>query len=392
MDVAKLKQQVIDDIERRADRLLEVSHEIHAHPELGFEEHFAHQLLTDELERAGLPVTRGACDLPTAFHARVGQEGPMVAVLCEYDALPGLGHGCGHNIIAASGLGAALALAPLTGELGGRIAVIGTPAEEGGGGKAFLLERGAFDGVDAALMVHPAGAELTAMHTLANQQLLVSYEGKAAHAAAAPWKGANALDAMVLGYNNVAALRQHIRGDERVHGVFTKAGDRPNVVPDHTAAHYYVRAGTRQRLDDLKRRVLACLQAGATAAGCDMTYEWLDPAYDDMIDNEPLLERYIANARLIGREPAAATPETVVTGSTDMGNVSYAVPAIHPMIQAAPAGTAIHTAAFATHAGSDLGDRAVIDGAKVLALTVIDVWTDPSVRSAMASAFAAATS
>jgi amidohydrolase len=384
MDAPALQQRVLDAVDRRAERLLEVSHEIHAHPELCFEEHTAHRILTDELERAGLPVTRGAYDLPTAFDARVGVEGPTVAVLCEYDALPGIGHACGHNIIAAAGLGAALVLAEVADELGGRLAVLGTPAEEGGGGKVFMIERGAFAGVDAAMMVHPAGEELRSMQTLAIHQVMARYEGRAAHAAAAPWAGANALDAAVLGYNAVAALRQHIRPDERIHGIFTKAGDKPNIVPDHAEAHWYVRAGTRERLAELKSRVLLCLESGATAAGCTMHHEWLDPAYDDMVDNTVLLDRYSAHAARLGRHPVDPTPEQTVVGSTDMGNVSQIVPSIHPMIQAAPAGVAIHTAAFAEHARSAMGDQAVIDGAKLLALTALDLWIDPEVRSGLA--------
>lgn len=387
MDVGALKQRVIADIDRRADQLLQVAHDIHATPELCFEEHVAHGILTDALEQSGLPVTRSAYDLPTAFDCRVGTEGPTVAVLCEYDALPGIGHACGHNIIAAAGLGAALALAPLADELGGRLAVLGTPAEEGGGGKVFMIERGAFADVDVAMMVHPAGAELRWMHTLAIHQVVAGYHGRAAHAAAAPWAGVNALDAAVLGYMNVAALRQHIRPDERVHGVFTAGGDKPNVVPDHAETHWYVRAGTRDRLRDLEQRVLGCLHAGASATGCSMSHHWIEPAYDEMADNLPLLDSYTANARIVGREPAEPRPDNVVAGSTDMGNVSQVVPSIHPMIQAAPAGTAIHTAEFAEHARSALGDQAVLDGAKILALTAIDMWTDSDTRGAVAAAF-----
>ncbi|HEV8296909.1 MAG TPA: amidohydrolase [Acidimicrobiales bacterium] len=391
MDLAAIKQRVLAEVDRRAELLLSVSHEIHAHPELGFEEHTAHALLSDALEREGLAITRSAYDLPTAFDARAGSHGPTVAVLCEYDALPGLGHGCGHNIIAAAGLGAGLAVAGLADELGGRLAVLGTPAEEGGGGKVFMLERGAFAGVDAAMMVHPAGAELRTMRTLAIHQLRTRYDGRAAHAAAAPWAGANALDAAVLGYVNVAALRQHIRADERVHGIFTEAGDRPNIVPDHAASHWYVRSGTRASLQDLKARVLTCLEAGAAAAGCAMHHEWVEPPYDDMVDNVPLIDLYSTNARLVGRAPVEATPERVVTGSTDMGNVSHAVPSIHPMVQAAPEGVAIHTAEFARHARSELGDRAVIDGAKMLALTVVDLWLDADARAAVRAGRVAAT-
>jgi amidohydrolase len=386
MDVAAVKQRVLDEVDRLADRLVEVSHEIHAHPELCFEEHTAHRILTDELERGGLPVSRGAYELPTAFDARVGTEGPTVAVLCEYDALPGIGHACGHNIIAAAGLGAALVLAGLADELGGRLAVLGTPAEEGGGGKVFMIERGAFAGVDAAMMVHPADADLRSMQTLAIHQIKVHYQGVAAHAAAAPWAGANALDAAVLGYVNVAALRQHIRPDERIHGIFTKAGDKPNIVPEHAEAHWYVRAGTRERLAELKPRVLGCLEAGSHAAGCTMSHEWIDPPYDEMFDNLPLLDRYTENAGLVGRLPVDAAVGSGVAGSTDMGNVSHVVPSIHPMIQAAPAGVAIHTAAFAGHARAAIGDRAVLDGAKILALTAVDLWLDEGMRGAVAAA------
>ncbi len=383
MDTAAIRQRVVDDIDRRADLLLDVSHQIHANPELCFEEHFAHRLLADTLERSGIEVTRAAYDLPTAFDARVGRVGPQVAVVCEYDALPGIGHACGHNIIAAAGLGAALALAPLATEVGGRLAILGTPAEEGGGGKVFMIERGAFDGIDASMMIHPAGAELRSMQTLAIHQVKVDYRGAAAHAAAAPWLGANALDAMVLGYNNVAALRQHIRPDERVHGIFTRAGDKPNIVPEHTEAHWYVRAANTARLEVLKDRVLACLTAGAVATGCHMQHSWVHPPYENMIDNEALLERYVAHARQVGRDPVVPSGDLVVAGSTDMGNVSHRVPAIHPMVQAAPSGVAIHTAAFAVHARAAIGDRAVIDGAKAMALTLLDLWLDDTYRAAV---------
>ena len=385
MDTEAIRRRVLEDIDRRADLLLDVSHQIHAHPELCFEERFAHDLLTDVLEREGVPVTRSAYDLPTAFDARVGTEGPQVAVVCEYDALPGIGHACGHNIIAAAGLGAGLALAPLAAELGGRLAILGTPAEEGGGGKVFMIDRGAFAGVDASMMVHPAGAELRSMQTLAIHQVMAQYRGTAAHAAAAPWRGANALDAMVLGYNNVAALRQHIRPDERIHGIFTKAGEKPNIVPDNTEAHWYVRSPDTEHLSVLKDRVLSCLTAGALAAGCEMQHTWLDPAYDNMIDNHALLDRYVEHARRIGRDPVEPSGDLVVAGSTDMGNVSHLIPAIHPMVQAAPTGVAIHTTEFAVHARAAIGDRAVIDGAKSMALTLLDLWLDDDLRRRVAA-------
>jgi amidohydrolase len=299
-----------------------------------------------------------------------------VAVVCEYDALPGIGHACGHNVIAAAGLGAGLAAAALADELGGRVLVVGSPAEEGGGGKVPLIDGGTFAHAAAALMVHPADADLDAMDVVALHQVHVTYHGEAAHAAAAPHHGRNALDAAVLGYVNVAALRQHIDPRERVHGIITDGGDKPNIVPAFARAEWIVRSTTVARLEVLKQRVLTCLQAGADAAGCEMRLEWIDPVYADMIDSEPLVERYRANAATLGRTVRAPSPSARVVGSTDMGNVSYAVPSIHPMIQVAPPGVPIHTPAFAGFAGGAEGDRAVLDGAKALAFTVADLWLD----------------
>ncbi len=381
MERSEAKSVVCAAVEARADRLLAVSHDIHDHPELGFEEIHAHARLTDEIEADGLSVVRGAYDLSTAFVADVGTDGPTIAVCCEYDALPGLGHACGHNIIAAAGLGAGLAAATVAEELGGRLRILGTPAEEGGGGKVFMIERGAFAGVDAAMMVHPANHELLGMTTIAIHRLTVRYSGRAAHAAAAPEEGRNALDAAVLGYNNVAALRQHISPFERVHGIFTDSGDKPNIVPESAAADWYVRSPTLQSLQPLKERVLRALQAGADAAGCTMEHEWIEPPYADMVENDPLLSRYAENARAIGREPQAPDPNAAVVGSTDMGNVSYEVPSIHPMIKVAPDGSPIHTPEFAVHARSPLGDQAVLDGAKVMAMTIVDLWLDRELLS-----------
>ncbi|MHB1138013.1 MAG: M20 family metallopeptidase [Microthrixaceae bacterium] len=365
------------EIDRMSDTLLDVSHRIWEHPELCFEEHRAHDLLCDALDAGGVHATRHAYDLATAFEASAGTRGPTVAVLCEYDALPEIGHACGHNVIAAAGLGAGLATAGLAPEAGGRVRILGTPAEEGGGGKVFMIRRGAFDGVDAAMMVHPADHELPTLTTLAIHTLQVHYQGVESHAAAAPEQGRNALDAAVLGYVNVAALRQHIRSDERVHGVFRDAGEKPNIVPSRTSAEWYVRAGTVDRLEELKARVVDCLAAGASAAGCTMDLEWIDPPYADMVDDDRLLARYQANATALGRPFEDTAVVGPVVGSTDMGNVSHLVPSIHPLVAVAPAGVSIHTAEFARHAAGDAGDRAVIDGAKAMAATVIDCWLDP---------------
>jgi amidohydrolase len=375
-DLSDAKARLAAEVDRRQDVLVELSHQIHARPELGYEERFAHDLLTQALEDEGVSVTRAARGIETAFEAHAGSAGPTVAVLCEYDALPAIGHACGHNVIAATGLGAGLAAAALAEELGGRVTVIGTPAEEGGGGKLRLIDAGAFAGVDAALMVHPADADLLAMDVVAVHEVAVSYTGEAAHAAAFPHRGRNALDAAVLGYVNVAALRQHIAPGERIHGIVTHGGDKPNIVPAYARSQWMVRSPKLAGLERLKARFLACMQAGADAAGCEMQVDWSDVVYADMIDNRTIGERYRANAETLGRIVRPPSPKGRVVGSTDMGNVSYEVPAIHPMIQVAPPGVAIHTPAFADFAGGPEGDRAVIDGAKALAFTVADLWLD----------------
>jgi amidohydrolase len=388
MDLETLKRRVCDEVDRRAQLLVAVSHDIHEHPELNFEEHYAHDRLAGVLEAEGLPVVRQAFGVATAFRADAGAAGPLVAVLCEYDALPGIGHACGHNIIAAAGLGAGLALAAVAGEAGGRVAVLGTPAEEGGGGKVVLAERGAFDGVDAAVMVHPADRDLQWMSTLALHELHVEFEGRAAHAAAFPWEGRNALDAAVLGYLNVAALRQHLRPGERVHGVFTEGGEKANIVPRRAAMQWIVRSPTLAGLEALQVRVLGCLQAGADAAGCTMRATWAPVRFHDVRDNLPIARAFAGNAARLGRAVAEPAAGSEVVASTDMGNVSYLVPSIHPMLQVAPAGVAIHTPEFATYARGEAGDRAVLDGAKALAMTVLDLWQGDLLAEARA-AFAA---
>jgi len=375
-DLSDAKARLAAEVDRRHDVLVDLSRQIHARPELGYEERFAHDLLTQVLEDEGLSVTRSARGLDTAFEAHAGSDGPTVAVLCEYDALPAIGHACGHNVIAAAGLGAGLAAAALADELGGRVVVMGTPAEEGGGGKVRLIDAGAFAGVDAALMVHPADADLLAMDVIAVHEVVVSYSGEAAHAAAFPHRGRNALDAAVLGYVNVAALRQHIAPGERIHGIISHGGDKPNIVPALARSQWMVRSPTLAGLERLKARFLACQQAGADAAGCEMDVEWSDVVYADMLDNRAIGERYCANAEALGRFVRPPSAKGRVVGSTDMGNVSYELPAIHPMIQVAPPGVSIHTPAFAGFAGGPEGDRAVIDGAKALAFTLADLWLD----------------
>jgi amidohydrolase len=268
--------------------------------------------------------------------------------------------------------------------------VLGTPAEEGGGGKVLMAERGAFEGVDAALMVHPAGSDLTEADVIAIATWRVEYFGRAAHAAAAPHHGRNALDAMVLGYNSVAALRQHIAATDRIHGVFTEAGEKPNIVPDHTVAEWYVRSATVETLQPLKARVLACLEGGAAAAGCRMEVHPTCPEYSDLTTNPTMMDLFRANSAALGRPLADPSPANRVVASTDMGNVSHMVPSIHPMIAVAPPDVPLHSSEFARWAGSEEGDRAVLDGAKAMAMTVVDLWLAPGAAEEVRAGFGSA--
>lgn len=380
MDIELAKRKVCSEVDRISSDLLDVSHKIHANPELCFEEHFAHDLLTGILADSDMNVKRHAYGLDTAFEAYVGDEtGSNVAVICEYDGLPDMGHACGHNIIAAAGLGAGLAAATIASEAGGRVTVVGTPAEEGGGGKEIMLQRGAFADVDAAIMIHPSNEETGECKSLAIFQLEAEYHGKPAHASSEPYVGRNALDAAVLGYNAVAALRQHIRDNERIHGIFTYAGDLPNVVPASATAEWFIRSPDLNALELLKKRVYSCLKAGADAAGCTVDITPTNPIYAEMISNSALLASYRNNLADLER---ALNTDIAASGflSTDMGNVSQVMPAIHPFMKIAPLEVTLHTPEFADYAASASGDAAVLDGAKVMAMTIVDFWLDPATQ------------
>jgi amidohydrolase len=389
-EVDELKTRACNLIDKNAEVLISVSHEIHDHPEQNYEEVFASELLTRTANGLGVPVELGAFDCATGFSGDVG-TGPTVCIMSEYDALPEIGHGCGHNIIAAAGLGSAIALASIAKDSGGRVRYMGTPAEEGGGGKILMARNGALTGVDLAMMVHPADADLATIDAIALQQLLVEYSGQESHAAAAPHLGRNALDAAVLGYMAVATLRQHILPTERVHGIFLKSGDKPNIVPSEASSEWYVRSDNVTSLAALKPRVLAALESGAHACGCSVSHEWIGAAYADMVMNNTMGTMYAHNALRLGRtvtDPRQGGHRVV--GSTDMGNVSHLVPSIHPMIASAPTGTSIHTKQFAQFARSPMADKAVLDGAKAMAMTAIDYWTSPERQIAVAAEFNAA--
>jgi amidohydrolase len=392
METRELKDRVCQAVDRMRDELLRISRAIHANPELAFEEHEAASLLVAALREAGLEVETGVHGLETAFSAEFGADGsPCVALLAEYDALPEMGHACGHNLIATASVGAGLALASVADRLPGRVRVLGTPAEEHGCGKELMAREGALDGVDAALMMHPSSVNLVSMPCIAMAELEVRYRGQSAHAAAMPERGVNALDAMVVGYQAVAALRQHIARDERIHGIITDGGQSPNVVPERTAGRFYVRAANEQNLAPLKQRVEACFRAGAEATGADVEIEWGAADYLDLRFNEPLATAFRANAEALGREffPIDKLPPSV-QGSTDMGNVSHRVPSIHPMLAAAPLHCTIHNPEFAKWAGSEMGEAAALDGAKALAMTALDFFADADLRQRAQAIFEAA--
>src|SRR6184192_2751235 len=320
-------------LEAARDELVALSHRIHAHPELGFEEERASGWLAEMLDAAGFKVSRGICELPTAFVAEAG-SGPLCVALCaEYDCLPGIGHACGHNVIAAMAAGAGIAAARVADDVGLTVRVIGTPAEEGGGGKILLLERGAFMGVHAAMMVHPAPVDAVEPPVLALTQFCVRYTGKEAHASAFPEFGINAADALTVAQTAIGLLRQHIRQGDRIHGIVTDGGDAPNVVPAHTAADYIVRARTLAELDDIRAKVLHCFEAGALATGATLEVKPSGEPYAEVRHDAALGAVYRRNAEALGRSfPDLGVLLERAAASTDMGNVSHALPSIHPMI------------------------------------------------------------
>ena len=384
---AGIRQTIIDRIDALSDDLLEVSHAIHAHPELAFQEHFACRLLCDTVERFGLSARRGVYSLETAFEAAFqGADGPTVALLAEYDALPGIGHACGHNLIATAALGATLGLEAVQSRLPGSVRLLGTPAEEKGGGKELMARAGAFDGVDAALMIHPAGVNLTTMPCICVAEVSVVYHGRSAHASAMPHRGINALDGLLLAYQAISNLRQHIRDQERIHGIVTDGGQAPNIVPERAAGEFYVRAANERDLAALKPRVQGCFEAGARGSGCEVEVHWADVDYLDLNTNWPLAHAFQRHGEDLGRE--FLTPESLGgAGSTDMGNVSHRVASIHPMLACAPRNVVIHNPEFARYAGSESGDAAALDGAKALALTAAEFLLDESLRSETRKAF-----
>lgn len=379
-------------VEALADDLVALSHRVHGTPELGYEEHQAVAAVAELLGRHGHEAETGAYGLPTALRARAGSGRPRVAILAEYDALPGMGHACGHNVICATAVGAFLALADAMEDVDGSAELIGTPAEEGGGGKELIARAGGFDEVDAAVMLHPAGWDTASHPWIGVRQVKVAYHGIPAHASAMPFLGRNALDAVVQAYQGIGQLRQHMLGTDRVHGVITHGGDRPNIVPHHAAATFYLRSARPQTLAELSTRAEEVFEAAALATGTQLEIEWDPcPVYLPVRNNQALAARYAAAVSTRGRR---AVPEGIVpgelTGSTDLGNVSVRLPAIHPTLAIAPPDVTIHSPEFADWAASERADAGVVDGAIGLTLTAADYLTDRRLRKDVAEEFEAA--
>jgi amidohydrolase len=365
------------------DGLIALSHRIHAHPELGFEEEKSSAWLCEALDAAGFSVAKGVCDLPTAFRATAG-SGPLhIGICAEYDCLPGIGHACGHNIIAASAVGAVLAAAQVADEVGLTITVVGTPAEEVGnaGGKILMLERGGFDGLHAAMMVHPAPFDMLRAKIIAASMFEVHCTGKESHASAFPELGVNAADALTIAQTALGLLRQHIRSTDRIHGIVTEGGVAPNVVPAHTSARYIVRSETLDQLDELRPRVYRCFEAGGLATGAKVEISGGDKPYAEMHHDADMAALYRANSEALDRPfPNLGEWETRPTGSTDMGNVSRAMPSIHPMIGINSLPAVNHQPEFTAHCITAHADKALIDGALAMAWTCIDMATNAAVR------------
>jgi amidohydrolase len=364
--------RVDDTVQRRSTDLVELSHAIHAEPELAFAEHRSCAKAQTLVAERGFEITAAAGGLDTAFRADFGSGPLTVGVCAEYDALPEIGHACGHNIIAAAAVGAALALADVADELGLRVSLLGTPAEEFGGGKVLLLNAGVFDDLAVSVMVHPGPVDIAAARSLTLSAVRVIYRGKESHASAAPFLGVNAADAVTVAQVAIGLLRQQLAPGQQVHGIVTEGGQVANVIPGRTELQYTMRATDALSLADLEAKVGDCFLAGAVATGCDFHVEQTEPMYDALKPDSWMAETVRAEMTRLGRSPLAKEYESAVPlGSTDMGNVTQLLPGIHPMVGVDAGGASLHQADFTAAAASPSADKAVLDGAIMLARTVV---------------------
>jgi amidohydrolase len=389
VDIDKLKSQIISEIEVHRAELYDLSRKIHANPEPGFQEVKAAGWLAGFLEKNGFVIERGFCGLDTAFRASYGKGEPAIALLAEYDALADMGHACGHNLIATSSAGAGIGAKLAIDRCGGKVVVIGTPAEELYSGKQVLAERGAFSDLAAVMMAHPGSYDAAVTEALACQGLNVEFFGKAAHAAGRPEAGINALEALILSFNNIDALRQHIHPKARIHGIITDGGSAANVVPAHSAGNFLVRAADDTYLEELKKRVLNCFAGAATATGARLEYKWEEHRYTAMLNNLTIGGLFVKNMRRLGRKIEMEDPDKSF-GSTDFGNVSQLVPGMHASFAVAGYGIPIHTPQFVEAAVSESGLNSMLQAAQGLAMTVADLIADPQLIAEVKKEFYAA--
>lgn len=365
------------------DEILHVAHRIHADPEPAFEEHRAAALVTDTLAEHGYVMEHGIGRLPTAVRGTLtgglGPDGPTIGVLAEYDALPGLGHGCGHNLMAASGVGAAIALADVVADIRGRVVFLGTPAEELGSGKEWMLQDGVFGGIDAALLFHPSDRTHTRVILLASEDVEVTFTGLQSHAASDPWLGRNALDAMISLFTTIGLWRQQLRPGTRVHGIITDGGTAPNIIPARTSARFMIRALDQATYDGMRSRFEELVRAAALAAGCEG--EAVFSGRSTVMRNNDVLMR-LWSERLIAAGVADGDPVPDCAGSSDMGNVSLVLPAIHPCIAICDEGVAGHSTQFRDAAASARADEVALLAATLVAQTAWALFSDPSLVEA----------
>lgn len=375
--MSAVKELIAQAVDRLANDLEALSRRIHDNPELAYQEVKAAGWLAEFLGARGFKVERGVGGVETAFRGTIETgDGPTVAIMCEYDALPAIGHACGHNVIAASGAGAGAALAAVRDRLPrGRLHVIGTPAEEGGGGKVKLIKAGVFAGVDAAMMVHGWDRWIPHQDLLGIVRVGFEFTGKAAHASADPWEGVNALDAVIQTFNNVSMLRQQVRPDARIHGIVTQGGAAPNIIPEAAAALFYVRAAQLDYMWKLRTRVVACAEGAAQATGCRVKVIDYENAYEPMRRNATLLDLFRANMETLGLSESPEVKDRL--GSSDVGNVSQVLPTIQPLVKIAPDGTPIHSRDFEAAAVSPLAREGMCAAAKAMAMTAFDLLADP---------------
>ncbi len=383
------KDKVSTYIDGIRDRLISISDEIHRNPELAFKEVIAAQLLVDELKKAGFKVEHGVAGMETAIIAVHPEqsEGPTIAILGEYDALPEIGHACGHNLIATAALGACLALGSMKKEIPGKLVFMGTPAEEDIGGKIAMVDAGLFKDVDAAMMFHPSpGYTTVGRMGLALTEVKIEFHGKPAHAAASPEKGINALDAVIQTFNGINALRQHIKMTSRIHGVITHGGVKPNIVPEFAAAEFYVRAVEDDYCGELVKKLEDCAKGAASATGATLKYTVVSPSYQSRVMNKAMGEAFVKNLEILG-EPIVPLPKGSGAGSSDIGNVSHVVPAIHPYISICDNTIAGHSQEFAEASASKKGHAAMLTAAKALAMTSVDLFSNSELMEQVSEEF-----